>query len=223
MPAVRHYPALDLAWPQDPGEALIEVVLAELDPCHPTAVEERASGIRVFFTDPTHRDRALAVVQGLSTSVVATALLVPDEAWAERSQAALQPVRIGRFVISPPWIELPGADTEVLIRIQPSMGFGTGHHASTRLCLAILQTLPVSGMDVLDVGTGSGVLAIAASRIGARRAIGIDVDTDALISARENIELNHTGAAVELAPVDLAHPADVPQHVFDVVLANLTG
>jgi ribosomal protein L11 methyltransferase len=100
------------------------------------------------------------------------------------------------------------------------MGFGTGHHASTRLCLAGLQTLALDGGDVVDVGTGSGVLAIAAVRLGAARALGIDNDLDAIQSARENIELNGCRETVSVAIGDLGGN---PLRSADVVTANLTG
>jgi ribosomal protein L11 methyltransferase len=109
-----------------------------------------------------------------------------------------------------------------LITIVPSTGFGTGHHASTRLCLDHLQAFPVSGLTVLDVGTGSGVLAIAAARLGAADVTAIDVDVDALSNARENVDLNGVGDRVVLREVTLADASSLGRS-FDLILANLTG
>ncbi len=111
-------------------------------------------------------------------------------------------------------------DGRLTIVIQPSMGFGTGHHATTRLCAALLQRIDLSGQSVLDVGTGSGVLALVARALGARAVRAVDDDPDAIESARENLALNGGGRGIELSVGDFREMQSSPS---DVVVANLTG
>ena len=217
----KAWPALDLHVPAcDPQ--LQELVLAELDDFEPTAIQEQdeSSCLRAFFTSSTSRDaaaRALSISFG--RHLVAESVDVEDEDWAERSQAGLRAIVVGRITVAPPWDAGAREDPQLTVLVKPSMGFGTGHHATTRLMLLALQELAVEDRDVLDVGCGSGVLALAAGRLGARSAVGIDVDPDALANAAENLELNGLAGRVRFERSDLR---DWTSRA-DVVLANLTG
>ena len=208
--SVRTWPALDI----HPVSELLQAALVDYDA---SAVDERsADDWRVFFTSPSERDRAAAALRIEFPDATIEAIDVPDEDWAARSQASLRAVRVGNIVVAPPW-DVPAGP--VVIIIQPSMGFGTGHHATTRLCIDALQRLNIAGRTVLDVGTGSGVLAIAASLLGASRSVGIDDDADAITAAHENLQLNPQAEATLLV-ADL-RATDVGS--ADVVTANLTG
>jgi ribosomal protein L11 methyltransferase len=213
---VKNYSALEIR------AADTDRLFAAVDGLAPTAIEERDDAVRVFFPTTAARDEAqLALAPHFSVAPIE----VSDEDWARRSQENLKPVTVGRLTIVPnPESRLsnpePRIPNPITVVIPPSMGFGTGHHATTRLCLAALQTLDLSNSFVLDVGTGSGVLAIAAARLGAGRALGIDHDADAVQSALENLEFNADVRGVEFVVDDLRAMALPPA---DVVTANLTG
>jgi ribosomal protein L11 methyltransferase len=218
------YPALDVRFAPGPGAgALQDQLYAELDAFEPLAIQEHESGDgwTVFFRLPAQRNAAREALRfALGANVIETAAVdVPDEDWARRSQADLRAVRVGRLTIAPPW-DVPSSPSGLLIVIEPSMGFGTGHHATTRLCLALLQDLPLAGVRAIDVGTGSGVLAIAAGQLGAADAVALDNDPDALLNARDNVARNRGAAGVEVKEADLANLSLAPAQV---VTANLTG
>lgn len=199
-----------------------DLLLAALDDYGVNAVDEVDGATRFFFTTVDGRDRAAAAMPEIDPSASAESALISDESWAERSQASITAVRVGNLTVAPPWA-IP-TDGSTVIIIQPSMGFGTAHHESTRLCLGLLQQLPsVKDLRVLDVGTGSGVLALAAQRLGATGIVAADYDPDAVESARENLELNHAEAAITLLQLDLGEPTDIAGRQFDLVFANLTG
>ncbi len=220
------YPALDLRFSPGPGAgSLQDFLYAELDNFEPVAIHEHdaGDGWRVFFRTRAQRDAACDALRAEFHNALLdlSPIDVPDDDWARRSQADLKAVRVGRIIVAPPWDvpperRAPSADT--LVVIEPSMGFGTGHHATTRLCLELLQELELAGRRVIDVGTGSGVLAIAAAKLGAASVLAVDNDPDALLNARENVARN--GAAVDVREGDVA-ALDVP--AADVVLANLTA
>ena len=168
---------------------------------------------RVFFQEASDRDAALARLRERFPDLRFDSLDVADENWAARSQQELRAVRVGRIIVAPPW------DTPLTIVIRPSMGFGTGHHATTRLCLAALQRINLDRATVLDVGCGSAVLAIAASLLGAEEVTGVDDDQDAIQSAWDNLSLN-PAAQVTLLVGDMRSTELVPA---DIILGNLTG
>jgi ribosomal protein L11 methyltransferase len=174
---------------------------------------------RFFFQATDDRDRAAAALHAHFPDINARPIDVADEDWAARSQAALRAVTIGALTIAPPWDVPVGSDVGRTIIIQPSMGFGTGHHATTRLCLSALQQIDLRGRSVIDVGTGSGVLAIAARKLGANGVLAIDDDADAIAAAEANVALNQQSRiALEVADF---RAAKIGQ--FDLVTANLTG
>jgi ribosomal protein L11 methyltransferase len=177
---------------------------------------------RVFYSNAAARSAARAILEPSCRAhgITLDAVDVDDEDWARRSQAQLKAIRAGNIVVAPPW-DLPasggGSDSPTVIVIEPSAGFGTGHHASTRLCLLALQRLELAGRSVIDVGTGSGVLAIAAAKLGAVRVTGIDTDPDAVGSARDNVGRNSVNVDLQVADVASFDGA------FDVVVSNLTA
>lgn len=140
--------------------------------------------------------------------------------WNAHWEASLTPVRAGPFVLCP-----SSADTSVeeedatVIHVDPAMSFGTGHHATTRLSLRLLADVLTPGDQVLDVGTGTGVLAIAACRSGASSALGVDTDPNAVENAQENIAQNEVGDCVSVVEgsVDV-----VPETLYDLVTVNIT-
>lgn len=220
----RTWPAIDVARTTTDAE-LPELLQAALTDFEILAIDEDVAGAwRVYFSSPDERTRALEALQPAFADLTLAPVDVVDEDWAARSQAALTAIRIGNVTVAPPWDVPPPepvrrATPRITVIIQPSMGFGTGHHPTTRLCLAMMQSFQLQGITVLDIGTGSGVLAIAASLLGAPLVIGLDNDADAVQSARENLALN-PGATVDFRVVDLKTAVLVG---FDLVVANLTG
>ncbi len=202
-----------------------DLLYGELDAFEPLAIHEHESGDgwRVFFRSPPQRDSAhRALASALGSRVLGLLdVEVDDEDWARRSQAGLTAVSVGRITVAPPWdVPASPAPDTITIVIDPSMGFGTGHHATTRLCLEMLLDADVAGKAVIDIGTGSGVLAIAAWMLGARPVVAIDHDPDALHNARENVERNGAGDGIEVIEADLER-LSIPR--ASVIVANLTA
>lgn len=217
---MAEYPALEIQIlsPDDPS--LPDRLYALLDDFEPAAIhdDDLQDVWRVFFRLARSRDAAraaLAAVSGIRVSPID----VPDEDWARRSQEGLRAIEAGGLLVAPPW-DVPRNSATPVIIIEPSTGFGTGHHATTRLCLLLLQQLDLRGARVLDIGTGSGVLALAAWKLGANDVVAVDNDADALDNARDNIARNGAAASIDIIRDELD---TLRIQRADIVLANLTG
>jgi ribosomal protein L11 methyltransferase len=181
---------------------------------------------RVFFSSDTDRASAAAAIHAAHPDVTVEPEDVPDGDWAARSQRAITAITAGEFVVAPPW-DVPRqviAGRKVVV-IDPSRGFGTGHHASTRLCLRALSDIEVRGARVADLGTGSGVLAMAAMLKGAHQVLALDIDPEAIDSARASAKLNPRVADIAWLVADFRDRGweALTGGPFDVVLANLTA
>ena len=145
-----------------------------------------------------------------------------SEDWAAKWKQGLGPRQVtDRLVVKPTWTEWDAAPGQVVIDIDPQMAFGTGEHASTRGCLRLLDAAAREGDRVLDVGSGSAVLAIVAVKLGAREAIAVEYDPDANLNARENLERNGVEGRVRIVEA-LADDALLESlGTFDLVLANI--
>jgi ribosomal protein L11 methyltransferase len=145
-----------------------------------------------------------------------------NEDWARTWKQGLAPrVLSPRLVVKPTWTEWDAAPGQIVLDVDPQMAFGTGEHATTRGCLRLLDRVVREGDRVLDVGSGSAILAIAAVRLGAAEAVAVEYDPDANINALENIEQNGTAGRVRIVEA-LAEPGMMAElGRFDLVLANI--
>ena len=145
---------------------------------------------------------------------------VDDADWTDAWKAFYVPQRIGRVVIVPSWVAHEARPDDAVVVLDPGMAFGTGLHPTTRACLELLQRVDPMPGRVLDVGSGSGVLALAALRLGAGSAVGYDTDVVAVEAARANAERNGLGERLEVRHGSLPDSAG---ELFPLVVANLVA
>ena len=197
-----------------------ENVLAAVGASDPSESGEPASWQRVRLTALCASEQApeRLLRQACETSGVAMRehrlSSVPDEDWVAKSRSAFGPIRVSRRLwIVPSWCAPPEADAINLV-LDPGLAFGTGSHASTRLCLRWLENRIAGGETVLDYGCGSGILAIAALKLGASRAVGVDIDANAIAVAEANARRNAVAA-------EFLESGSRPTFTADIVVANI--
>jgi ribosomal protein L11 methyltransferase len=196
-------------------------------------VEEERSGetpeLRAFFPDTAPpavlRERVTAYADGLTAlgfGAVGRPRVTPleDTGWAVAWREHFRPLVVGgRFVVTPPW-ETPDASDRIVLVVEPGRAFGTGHHGSTAGCLEVIERAVAVAppLQAIDLGTGSGILAIALARLGVPRVLAVDEDPDAIAAATTNADRNGVSAAVDCR-VDDAATLDVSP--APLVVANL--
>ena len=174
----------------------------------------RVVALTAANTDAARLIAACAEQVGLATSPPYTQEAVAEQDWVRVTQAQFEPIRVSaRLWIVPSWHDAPDPEAMVLV-LDPGMAFGTGSHPTTRLCLEWLERSVTPGLSVLDYGCGSGILAIAAARLGAAEVVGVDIDEQAVIASRSNAERNGVSARFQDSERELSGQ-------FDLVIANI--
>jgi ribosomal protein L11 methyltransferase len=158
------------------------------------------------------KDACAAIGSDAPTDLVVD--VVADQDWVRLTRSQFKPIRITPSLwIIPSWEDAPDPDA-INLRLDPGVAFGTGSHPTTRLCLHWLAEQRPADVEVLDYGCGSGILAIAALRLGAKSAVGVDIDPQALVAARDNATQNSVSARFHA-------PGSEPPGPYRIVLANI--
>lgn len=213
--------ALALALPQQEAESLSDALMeagADSVLLDSEAFETGTANVRLTLLVAKGGDAEAILQSGFAIAGLApraaTREEIADQDWVRRSQAQFPPIHVGgRLWIVPTWHEAPDGEA-VVVRLDPGLAFGTGSHPSTRLVLQFLEAELTAGASVLDYGCGSGILAIAAVKLGAGEAAATDIDPQALVTAAENAQAN--GVELDIHDLDA-----MPDRKYDLVLANI--
>lgn len=203
--------------PRQPGSDLLITELAELGF---ESFVETEDGFLAYIPGKDFSETFLSPIQNVKQDlgeVSWSKKIIPSQNWNAEWESSYQPIQISnKLVIRAPFHE-PVKDVEIDLEIQPQQSFGTGHHPTTRLMAEKLLTMPLDGRYILDMGCGTGVLAILAAKRGAASVLGIDIESNAVMNAIENVGRNH------VANVTIEEGKDdrIGNRKFDVVLANI--
>jgi len=192
----------------DGSRRAVIAYLPEHSPVSAVDIEQQVLGLQRYGLEPGPARVSVEWVQ--------------DEDWAESWKRHYQPLAIGRrLLVKPAWVLVPPSE-RIVIELDPGMAFGTGYHPTTALCLEALEELVRAGETVVDVGTGSGILAIAAARLGAGSVVAVDIDPQAVQVARENCRRNGVHERVWVAAGSTAAArALLAEHQAHLVVANI--
>jgi ribosomal protein L11 methyltransferase len=228
--SVKHWLAVSLLIPKEYGEAVSNFLIEQ----GATGVEEIDEGperirLKIYLLIDGNEKKAFSALRRYLKSLKVMnpemmgfqveTHIIPDQDWGESWKRFFRPLQVtSRFVVKPPWSSLRLKKGQILIDLTPGMAFGTGTHATTRLCMRALEKwLKRRSLSVLDVGTGSGILSIASARLGATEVLGLDTDGVAVEMARENVKQNNISDEVKIRKGNLGNV----RKRYDIVVANI--
>lgn len=200
-----------------------EFVIAELMDFDFYGFEQNENGLIAYVEKPrfndSNREQIELMISTIPGAEVAGFSEVEEQNWNESWEASIQPQSIGSFFVRPTWSDEQPDEGQLLLEIDPKMSFGTGYHATTRLMLRRLSKLDCKGKRILDAGTGTGILAIAAVKLGADQAIAFDYDPLCEQNATENAIINNTGNIMDIRLGGIETVEN--EEPFDLILANI--
>lgn len=205
------------------SESYQEYVIAELMDMDFYGFEQQDDKLIAYVEKPRFNDSNREAIEQLIATLPDAEFIelsdLAEENWNETWEQGIQPQSIGIFFVKPTWSDREPTGDQIVLEIDPKMSFGTGYHATTRLMLRQMQEIEFKDKRVLDAGTGTGILAIAACKLGAARAIGFDYDPWSERNATENALINQIDSRLDirLGGFDQVQAEDK----FDVVLANI--
>lgn len=210
---------LDIVLP----EALHELLIAELTDLDFEGFDQYDDHLLAWipenrFNDVAREEIEQALARFGSGAYIRAERVQEPRNWNEEWEQSIKPINVGRFLIRPTWSIQEPEPGQILLEIDPKMSFGTGYHETTRIILRLLPEIVTHGMHVMDAGTGTGILAIAALKLGANQAFAFDNDPWCFDNATENGHINQVQEQLEVA---LGSSEVIPQHRFDVVIANI--
>jgi len=194
----------------------------------PIPGEQRRVMVRIFLPIDTSLPKKRAALEEALARLepkIPIELLqceIEEQEWETAWRKHFKTLEVGqRIIIKPAWEDYEAMAGQVVIEIDPGMAFGTGQHATTRLCLLAFETYLRPGMTVLDLGTGSGILAIAAAKLGASSVLALDINPAVVVIARSNVEANGVAGVVTVEQGTL--PLGTNGKIFDLVAVNITA